>query len=95
MTYEEAAKFLKNAIAHPQKPDGESKYPNYWRAKFNEVLHLLDEQAEILRIFKWLFSEESLEYEDCPFGVEVDGVTLHFKTKDDYKTIMEWLEEDQ
>lgn len=53
------------------------------------------EKDEILRIFKWLFSEESLKYQGCTFGVEVDGVKLYFKTKDDYKTIMEWLEENR
>lgn len=50
MTYEEARKFLKNVITYPLKPDGEDKYPNYWRAKFIDVLNLLDEQAEVLRI---------------------------------------------
>lgn len=52
-------------------------------------------QTEILRIFKWLFSEESLKYEGCPFAAEVGGVTLYFKTKDDYKAIAEWLEEEE
>jgi hypothetical protein len=50
-------------------------------------------QAEILRIFKWLFSEESLKYKGCPFAAEVNGTTLYFKTKGDYKAIAEWLEE--
>lgn len=92
MTYEEAREFLRYAITYPLNPDGDSKYQYYLRTKFDEVLTLLDEQAEVLRIFKWLFSEESLKYEGCPFGVEIDGVKLYFKTKDDYKTISEWLE---
>lgn len=50
MTYEEATKFLKNVITYPLKPNCDSKYPNYWRAKFNEVLALLEEQDNALRI---------------------------------------------
>lgn len=49
MTIEEAKKFLKNVIAYPLKPDGENKYPNYWRSKFNEILRLLEEQSEALK----------------------------------------------
>lgn len=50
MTYEEATKFLKNVIIYPLKPNGDSKYPNYWIAEFTEVLALLEEQDNAIRI---------------------------------------------
>lgn len=106
MTYEEAAKFLKDLIAHPLKSNGDDKYPNYWRAKFNEVLHLLDEQAKkckILRIFR-KYPKNRLSLENLfkfamylkDRDIEITDELLKYYyipfDVDEYKTIIEWLE---
>ena len=98
MTYKEVKKFLKNVIAYPLKPDGENKYPNYWRAKFNEILHLLDEQAEVLRILK-PFMFVAKDYEPCCFtyiamGANDEGDLLNKRDlPEKFATIEKWLEE--
>lgn len=104
MTYEEARKFLKNVITYPLKPDGENKYPNCWRAKFIDVLNLLDEQSKILRILK-KYPKNGISLENlfkfalyCENrGKEITnevlkGVNIPFDV-DEFTTIIEWLEE--
>lgn len=104
MTYEEARKFLKNVITYPLKPDGENKYPNYWRAKFIDVLNLLDGQAEVLRIFKkypkWRGSLKRLSYISRYFKEQKKEITdellaihdIPFEVEE-FRMIIEWLEE--
>ena len=107
MTYEEARKFLKNVITYPLKPDGENKYPNYWRAKFIDVLSLLDGQAKKCKILRILgkYPKNGISLENlfkfamyCENrGIEItnevlEGVDIPFDV-DEFKTIIEWLEE--
>lgn len=50
-------------------------------------------QAEILRILKWLFSEDSLDYVGNGFGIDINGNKVFLKSKKDLDSIKEWLEE--
>ena len=97
MTYEEAKKFLMNVITYPQKPNGDSKYPNYWIAEFIEVLALLDEQAEVLRILKKFgyFACEVHENHETKRHLHVckngEFATIEI-TEEELETITKWIE---
>lgn len=50
-------------------------------------------QDEILRIFREMFTEESLDYVGNGFGLEINGARLYMKSKEDLEAVKEWLEE--
>lgn len=95
MTYEEATKFLKDVIAHPLKPNGDDKYPYHWRAKFNEILNLLDEQSKILRILKKhteLHLEEDGRTQEPKLFSGIDFEDIQNDSEKDWDAILAWLE---
>lgn len=86
MKIDEARKFLKQVITYPLKPDGESKYPNYWRSTFNDILKLLETQEEVLEIFAERLKFTAYPMDDV-FTFEVSRV----RNPNEFDVIAKWL----
>ena len=54
MTKEEAIRFLKQVVAHPDDNEGNSRYPNYWRSSFVEIIHILEGDNDISKTLDWV-----------------------------------------
>ncbi len=54
MTRDEAIRFLKRVVDHPNDSEGNSRYPNYWRGPFAEIIRMLEGDEEDLDIAKTL-----------------------------------------
>lgn len=69
MTKEEAIRFLKQIVAHPNDSEGNSRYPYYWRGSFAEIIRILEGNEEDLDISKTLeWVEEVLAQADLKKG---------------------------
>lgn len=88
MKIDEAKKFLKRVIAYPSKPDGESKYPNYWRKMFNDVLNLLESQNEVLEIFA-----ERLKFTAYPMDDVYTFEVSQVRNPNEFDVIAKWLKD--
>lgn len=71
MTREEAIRFLKRVVAHPNDREGNSRYPYCWRDYFAEIIRLLEEgkSSETLEWVKEVFSQAELDKGGTTFVV--------------------------
>lgn len=55
MTKEEAIRFLKQIVAHPNDSEGNSRYPYYWRGSFAEIINILEgKEEDISKTLEWV-----------------------------------------